>query len=298
MSISFPTKIESVKIAKDFDLTHFGISRTISHLGSVKIMDSNHLYWAKNIENLEKITIGTVICNQEIFDKVNQKNNVTYLVSKVNSRLDFCKILISHFEQDKLIAFKNTVESHRTDLSILIGDNVFIGENVTIGSNTIIHHNVSIYSNTFIGDHCVIHSGVTLGTEGLGLEFDEELDKYIKFPQLGGVIIEDQVELGPGTTIRRAALENTIIGRGTKIGALCNIGHNSIIGKNCIFTCNVILGGSSRIGDKVFMGVGSIVKNGISIGDNSTIGQGAVVVKNVPHSETWVGNPALKIESR
>jgi UDP-3-O-[3-hydroxymyristoyl] glucosamine N-acyltransferase len=130
----------------------------------------------------------------------------------------------------------------------------------------------------------------------LSHDYDPETDLYFKLPQIGGVIVEDFVEIGPNSTVRRSALDNTIIGRGTRIGSLCNIGHNVIIGKNCTFISHVIAGGSSIFGENVFVGMGASVKNGLTIGSNSTIGQGAIVVKNVPEHETWVGNPAKKIK--
>jgi len=142
----------------------------------------------------------------------------------------------------------------------------------------------------------VIKTHVSLGTEGLGLELDKETDEFVKFPQLGGVILEDNVEIGPTSTVRRSALDDTIIMSGTKIGSLVNVGHNCIIGRNCILTCQIVTSGSSVIGNNVFMGVNSVVKNGVNIGNDVTIGQGAVVTKHVPDGKTFVGNPAEDIE--
>ena len=181
-------------------------------------------------------------------------------------------------------------------MRLKIAENVFIGKNVDIGDYTEIQNNVVIRQNVKIGKNCVIKDNTTIATEGLSHDYDEDLDLYYKLPQIGGVIIEDYVEIGPNSTVRRSALDNTLIGRGTKIGSLCNIGHNVVIGKNCTFISHAIAGGSSVFGDDVFVGMGSSIKNGINVGSNVLIGQGGVVVKNIPQNETWVGNPAKKIK--
>ena len=165
-----------------------------------------------------------------------------------------------------------------------------------MGEGCIIHDNVSIYPNTVIGKKCVIKSFASIGTEGLGQEFDSSINSYVKFPQVGGVQIGDDVEIGPYSTIRRSALGSTTVNHGTKIGSYCNIGHNCDIGKNCLLTSNVIIAGSSSIEDNVFMGIGALIRNKVKVSKNSTIGLGAVVVKNVPENETWVGNPAKKLK--
>lgn len=284
------------KIAVEFDLELFGSDQAIiTNVGSTKRSNNGSLLWAKTDKHLRNTKIGTVLCNADHFDQIDRNSNVNYLVTKSSPRLIFAKIVSQYFSRDDKTDFENFVDDHRKESSLTIGNNVFIGRNVVIGKGTKIHHNVVINSNSRIGENCIIYPNTTIGTEGLGLEMDPDTGRYFKFPQIGGVLIENEVEIGPHTTIRRSALDNTIIKSGTKIGSLCNIGHNCIIGNNCILTSNVILSGSSKVGDGVFMGVSSTVKQGINIDDGSTVGQGAVVVKNVPAKETWVGNPAKKI---
>jgi UDP-3-O-[3-hydroxymyristoyl] glucosamine N-acyltransferase len=282
------------------DLYEFNIvgdlNKPISNIGSLKRANSRSLLWSKRKENLEKVTFGTVICSQDDFDRIEPNNNVCYLITQRSPRLAFAKVVDQIIKNDDN-NFINDVDLHRKNSNIRVGENVFIAKGVSIGDYTEIHHNVTILSNTIIGKNCIIRSNSSIATEGLGLEMDNETGLYFKFPQIGGVILEDFVEIGPNSTIRKSALDDTIIGRGTKIGSMCNIGHNCIIGMNCIFTCNVIVSGSSNIGNDVYFGVSSSIRNGISIESNSTIGQGAVITKNVPEYETWVGNPAKKIFS-
>jgi UDP-3-O-[3-hydroxymyristoyl] glucosamine N-acyltransferase len=283
-------------LAERFSLQVLGNSEEpILYPGSLKKHDKHSLLWVKNADNLEKIASGYAIINFQIAPTIITKN-VTYLITEDNPRLVYAKVMNQYFDLDPNEDFDNYVSEHRRNPNIRIGENVFIGKNVEIGDGTIIHHNVAIYSRTKIGKNCVIRTHVSLGTEGLGLEFDKETDGYIKFPQLGGVILEDNVEIGPTSTVRRSALDDTIIKRGTKIGSLVNIGHNCIIGENCILTCQIVTAGSSVIGNNVFMGVNSIVKNGVNVGNNVTLGQGAVVTKNFGDDLTLVGNPAEPIE--
>ncbi len=284
------------EIANEFDLSVSGDSdKSIVKIATPGNQSDNAIAWAKNKEKLIGFKTGIVVCNSKDFNLIEPEKDVTYLLTKeITPRLVFARILHAFFMNNGADDFVNEVDMHRQNTNVLIGENVFIGPNVIIGDGTRIHHNAVVYSNTVIGENCIINSHASIGTEGLGLEFDPEKNRYLKFPQIGGVVLEDFVEIGPNTTIRRAALENTVIRQGTKIGSMCNVGHNCVIGRNCILTCNVIISGSSVIGDNVFMGVSSLVRNRINIGNNVTLGQGAVVVKNIPDDETWIGNPAKK----
>ena len=146
---------------------------------------------------------------------------------------------------------------------VTIGDNVVIGDNVkifpnvaidaetTIGDDTIIYPLVSIYYRSRIGRRCIIHSGAVIGGDGYG--FATEGGKHHKIPQVGIVRIEDDVEIGAGTTIDRAALGETVIGEGTKIDNLVQIGHNVKVGKHCLLVSQVGIAGSTELGDYVVM---------------------------------------------
>lgn len=267
-------------------------NQTVDNVGSLKRRNRTSLLWAKGVQNLKEISEGTVICHRTDFGKILPIGDVCYLITDSSQRLAFAQVVTKFFLSQQPDEFVNCVDDHRKNPKLRIAENVFIGEDVSIGDGTVIHPNVVIYRNTKIGKNCLIKTHVSLGTEGLGLEMEPNTKQYFKFPQIGGVILEDDVEIGPTSTVRRSALDDTVIGKGTKIGSLVNIGHNCEIGQNCILTCNIILSGSSTIGDSVFMGVNSIVKQLVKIGDNATVGQGAVVTKDVPEGEVWVGNPA------
>jgi UDP-3-O-[3-hydroxymyristoyl] glucosamine N-acyltransferase len=287
--------INAADLAGEFSLQILGSTdKPILNPGSVSNHNENSLLWIKNKDNLEKVCSGYVIISSSITPTTVADARITYLVTDEKPRMVYARILNKYFlnEEDMM---ENYVHDHRRNKKIKISDNVFIGKDVTIGDGTIIHPNVVIHSRTRIGKNCVIKTHVSLGTEGLGLELDTVSKEFVKFPQIGGVIFEDNVEIGPCSTVRRSALDNTIVKSGTKIGALVNIGHNCIIGRNCILTCQIVTSGSSVIGDNVFMGVGSLVKNGVNIGSNVTVGQGAVITKDLDDNKTYVGNPAVEL---
>jgi UDP-3-O-[3-hydroxymyristoyl] glucosamine N-acyltransferase len=283
------------QIAETFGLTIVGNATVVDALGGLNNAHQSALYWSKNAENLAKIQAGVVICSRQDFEKISPVSEVCYLLCD-NARLTFSKVVYRFFKNLLPDYETNCVDDFRARIDLSIGQNVFIGKDVEIGAGTKIAPNVVIYPKTKIGENCLIQVGASIGTEGLGLEKDPETNTLLKFPQIGGVVLEDFVEIGPYSTIRRSALNNTVIGKSTKIGSYCNVGHNCVLGTNNIITSNVIIAGSTKIGNDTFLGIACSIKHGMNIGSNATIGQGSVVVKHVPEGETWVGNPAKKIE--
>jgi len=184
----------------------------------------------------------------------------------------------------------------------VIGKDAFIGANATIGNckigdNVCICPNVVVNDNVMIGNDVIIKSGANLGFDGFGFERGEDGD-LIKFPQLGSLIIRNKVEIGSSTCIDKGALSDTIIGEGTKINNLCHIAHNVIIGKNVVITAHVNISGSSIIEDNVWIAPNASLRGHQTIGKGAVIGMGAVVTKNIPAGETWIGNPARKLEKK
>ncbi len=172
-----------------------------------------------------------------------------------------------------------------------IGEYSIIEEDVTIGKNSIIESGVYIRSGTAIGKGCIIKGGAVIGGDGFG--FCKAPDgTWEKFPHLGKVFIEDNVEIGSNTVINRSVLENTVVGKGTKIDSLVYIAHNVKIGANNIITANVTLAGGVSTGDNVWIGPSSSVLEGCHIGENAYIGMGTVVIRSVEVSTKVVGVPA------
>ena len=188
------------------------------------------------------------------------------------------------------------------DSEARIGQNVTIGPfcvigKAIIGDNCVIDSNVRIYDSVVMGHDCVIKAGAVLGGAGFGYERDEDGNKF-RFPQIGQLIMGDYVEVGANTCIDRGALADTIIGDYTKINNLCHIAHNNKIGKNVTITGCVNVSGSNVIDDNVWIAPNVSVKGWVHIGEEAVVGMGAVVVKDIPAHETWVGNPAHKLEKK
>lgn len=152
---------------------------------------------------------------------------------------------------------------------------------VKIGKQTIIHSNVSIRERVRIGNKVVIHNGAVIGSDGFGY-LQKEDKSHIKIPQLGTVIIEDEVEIGANTAVDRASLGETIIRRGTKIDNLVQVGHNVEIGENSILAGQAGISGSVKLGKNVIMAGQSGIADHVTIGDNVTIAAQAGVMKDIP----------------
>jgi UDP-3-O-[3-hydroxymyristoyl] glucosamine N-acyltransferase len=186
---------------------------------------------------------------------------------------------------------------------VTIGENVVIGNNVTIfqsvsieagsniGDDCIIYPNVVIYDGMRIGRRCIIHAGVVIGSDGYGFAMHD--GKHHKIPQIGIVRIEDDVEIGAGTTIDRAALGETVIGEGTKIDNLVQIGHNVKIGKHCLLVSQVGIAGSTELGDHVFVAGQSGFSGHLKIGNRVQVAAKSAVLEDVPDDTKVMGSPAM-----
>jgi len=169
---------------------------------------------------------------------------------------------------------------------------VFVGNHVTIGKNCLIHPNVTIYDHTVIGSNVIIHAGCVLGADAFYFKRRKDREvQYDKMTSCGRVVIEDDVEIGAGTTIDKGVSGDTIIGRGTKLDNHIHIGHGAVIGRNCLFAAQVGIGGKAIIEDEV------ILWGQVGVSKDLTIGKGAVVLaqSGVPSSlaggRVYFGSP-------
>ena len=153
----------------------------------------------------------------------------------------------------------------------IIGSGAVIGAGVHIGDNCRIYPRVVIYPGATLGDRVVIHAGAVLGGDGFGYVRDQTSGEYTQFPQQGSLVVEDDVEVGANTTIDRGALEETRIGRGTKLDNLIHIGHNVSIGRNVVIAAQTGISGSSAVGDGVILG------GQVGMGDHAMIGPGVIL---------------------
>jgi UDP-3-O-[3-hydroxymyristoyl] glucosamine N-acyltransferase len=183
-------------------------------------------------------------------------------------------------------------ESAKLGKNVSIGAGASIAEDVEIGDDTLIYPNVTIYDGCKIGRRCILHSGVVVGADGFG--FVEVGGKHRKIPQVGIVRIEDDVEIGANSCIDRAALGETVIGEGTKIDNLVQIGHNVRIGKHCIIVSQVGISGSTELGDYVVAAGQAGFAGHLKIGDGAQIGGGAGVFHDIAPGKKVLGTPAIE----
>ncbi len=181
------------------------------------------------------------------------------------------------------------------DVEIGDGTNIYpnctIGPGSKIGKECIIYPNVTIYDGCVIGDRVTIHAGTVIGQDGFGYATHDGV--HHKIPQIGGVVIEDDVELGAGCTIDRGTLGDTVIGEGTKTSNLIAIGHNTKVGKRCLLVAQVGIAGSVEVGNYCVFGGQVGVVGHIKIGDNVQIGAQAGVTHDLEGNQAVVGSPAI-----
>jgi len=195
---------------------------------------------------------------------------------------------------------------------IKFGNNVLIGKNVKIGNNCLIGHNSIIESNVVIGEDCSIGSnviirntiiknkvnildGCVIGKKGFG--FFPHKENNLRYPHIGIVIIEDNCEIGCGSTIDRGSLSNTIIGKNTFLDNQVHIAHNNKIGSNCIIAGQVGFAGSSTLGDNVMIGGQAGISGHLKIGNNVQIAGGSGVIKSIPDNSRVMGYPAKDLKT-
>ncbi len=177
-----------------------------------------------------------------------------------------------------------------------IGDNTviyphcFLGRDCSLGADTLVYSNVSIRENCSIGNRVIIHCGAVIGSDGFGFVTIDGV--HHKIPQVGKVVVEDDVEIGANVTIDRARFDKTVIGQGTKIDNLVQIAHNVRIGKNCLIVANSAIAGSATIGDNVILAGQSGVAGHVTIGDNSVVMGQSGVTKSFPAGSIVLGMPA------
>jgi UDP-3-O-[3-hydroxymyristoyl] glucosamine N-acyltransferase len=165
----------------------------------------------------------------------------------------------------------------------VIGPEVRIGRDCTIGAGSSLTH-------VLVGDHVIIHPGCRIGQDGFGYVIGG--GGHLKVPQVGRVIVQDHVEIGAGTTIDRGANRDTIVGEGTKIDNMVQVGHNVVIGRHCILVAQTGISGSVTIGDFVVLGARVGINNHVRIGEGAHIAATSIVNDDVPPGARWGGTPA------
>jgi UDP-3-O-[3-hydroxymyristoyl] glucosamine N-acyltransferase len=175
----------------------------------------------------------------------------------------------------------------------VIGANAVIGPGVRIGRDCAIGAGATVF-HALIGDRVILHPGVRIGQDGFG--YLPGRDGHLKVPQVGRVIVQDDVEIGAGTTVDRGASRDTMIGEGTKIDNLVQIGHNVTVGRHCLIAGQAGISGSVTLGDFVMLGGKAGLADHLTVGEGAQIGAHAGVMHDVPAGAQWLGAPAQPVK--
>lgn len=169
--------------------------------------------------------------------------------------------------------------------NVVIGPGSVIGDHASIGDNSSLHANVTIYAGCELGKNCIVSSGVVIGADGFG--YAEAEGKWVKIPQVGRVMIADDVEIGANTAIDRGALDDTVIEEGVKLDNLIQIGHNCHIGAHSVIAGCVGIAGSARIGRHCRIGGAAMILGHLEIADGVTISPGSMITRSLAKADTY-----------
>lgn len=189
--------------------------------------------------------------------------------------------------------FATVASNARIGRGCVIYPCAYIGEDSQIGENTVIHANVVVYEKCRIGERVIIHANSTIGTDGFGFATHDGV--HHKIPQVGGVIIEDDVEIGASCSVERGTLSDTVVGRGSKLGDLVAIGHGTRLGPHCLIVPQVGIAGSATLGHHCTLGGQVGVVGHITIGNNVTVAAQAGVINSIADGQTVAGAPAVDV---
>ena len=234
------------------------------------------------------------------------------IIRVANPRVAFAKALAIFFPEPKFAPGIHPsaviAAGAQVDPTAHIGPHCTIGERVKIGANVILQSgnyvgddsvlgdetnlfpHATVYARSQIGKRVRLHSGAVIGSDGFGYVFDTSFHR--KVPQIGNVVIGDDVEIGSNSSVDRGALGSTVIGRGTKIDNLVQVAHNVEIGEHCILCAQVGIAGSAKVGNYVVMAGQVGIAGHLKIGHKVTVGSKSGVMHNIPDGETWLGAPA------
>ena len=282
--------VNNIKDAKNNEITFFNNLNFAQEARSCKALVC--IVNEKSIKYLSKKTIP-VISNNPLIDFYKIVNFFYPESSFDNEKINIIKSKKVFFNKNIFIGKNSLIdESVKIGNNTKIGNNVIIKSNVHIGKNCIIGSNV-IIENALLGDNIIIKSGTLIGQVGFGFNFEKK--KRIKFPHIGRVIIENDVQIGSFCTIDRGSLTDTVIGEFTSIDNQVQIAHNVKIGNFCMIAAQTGIAGSTIIGNNVKIGGQTGISGHLAIGNNVKIGGKSGVINDIENNQTVMGYPAKSI---
>lgn len=222
------------------------------------------------------------------------------LLVTATPRLTFARILSRYFDAAPAPYRHPTAWIHPRAVvadDVVLGPYVVIDEDCEIGAGCVLHAHVTIERGTRIGQRVILHAGVVIGADGFGHERNPQ-GTLEKFPQIGGVWIGDDVEIGANSCVSRGTLSDTIVESGVRMDNLVHIAHNVVVGRDAVLTANAMVAGSTRIGARAWIAPSAALMDGLTIGEDAVIGLGAVVIRSVDDHAVVAGNPAKPLVKR
>jgi len=308
-----PFKVSDILSVLNLDNVDIDMDRKITDIKDLFTSNTNEItfFHSKKYKDIAKNTKASFCLTTENLKNELPKDckpiiveNVLVSTSKVTAKF-YPESINDNFD-DTVNEIKNTEFKDKVKFgkNVLIGENVRFGNNCLIGHNTIIEKNVSIGNNCSIGSNCIIRNSLikdnikildncVIGKHGFG--FFPNDNKNLRYPHIGIVIIEDNCEIGCGSTIDRGSMSNTIIGKNTFLDNQIHIAHNVKIGENSIIAGQVGIAGSSTIGSNVKIGGQAGISGHLKIGNNVEIAGGSGVIKNIADTSKVMGYPAKNI---
>ena len=243
-------------------------------------------------ENPLKTTLIKVQDAYQSFTKLLEYYNQVKLMKSGIEQPSVISENVTYGEQLYLGSFSYVGKNVTIGNNVKIYPNCFIGDNVIIGDNCIFFAGVKIYSETIIGNNCNFHSGCVVGSDGFGFAPTED-GTFSKIPQIGNVVIEDNVEIGANTTVDRATLGTTFLRKGVKLDNHIQIAHNVDIGENTVIAAQTGIAGSTKIGSNCLIGGQVGIAGHLTIGNNIRIQAQSGIGKNIADGEVIQGSPAF-----
>lgn len=288
-SMKFPTPVTAAEIAQWTNSEIIGD-------GNAKVTGLNEIH------NVQSGDI-TFVDHEKYYD-FTLKSAATFII--INKRVEAPAGKTLLYNENPFVAYnlvaqkfqpvlrqdKSTGGTAKIGEGTFVFPNAFIGEQVVIGKNCVIHANATIYPYTHIGDNVIIHANTTIGADAF--YYKKQKTHYDKMHNAGRVVIEDDVEIGPGCTIDAGVSSDTRIGKGTKLDSQVHIGHDVKVGENCILAAQVGIAGNTKIGNWVTLYGKAAINKNIEIGDYAIVMATTAVAGSLEGGKTYIGYPAVE----
>ena len=308
-----PFKISEILNILNLKKENINLDQKVKNINDLYSAENSDIsfFHSKKYKDLAKNTKATYCITTEVLKNDLSKNCIPLIVENVlvSTSIVTAKFYPNSINDDFDETSENIEQTQYKDKvkygkNVLIGNNVRLGKNCFIGHNSIIEKNVVIGNNCNIGSNTIIRNSLikdnvkildncVIGKHGFGFFPDKK--KNLRYPHIGMVIIEENCEIGCGSTIDRGSMSNTVIGKNTYFDNQIHIAHNVKIGQNSIIAGQVGIAGSSIIGENVRIGGQAGISGHLKIGNNVEIGGGSGVIKNIPDNTKVMGYPAKKI---